>query len=350
MPRHANNNSSVTNAYQNRLASLAKRKIYPMEGTAASGYHIKIPEEEKEMRTANIGFGNLTQVCRKIRREFLPLYMSTVTNRMCHVDLKAYLEGVLLPECQRAGERLVPLPTGDCIDTKTYWNKVHKEALLHRAKIARTWLVDCKSWEEKEGTYDASRPQTRSFRNTDVDILPFLKFCATAPGIRVELGVSSCECSRCNDWSGLEDIVDALFGVAQRPKLALWLDESVSAINLQWPPNLSFKMKKGHGAIWMGEWNSFENDGIHGMEEWGRERLDMELSWQISGSLSFQCYRTDWDLPWGTDDHAESVWAHDNFFERVPSEIGGRQRASRTKQVGGRCKLEKIGRGHGRHK
>jgi hypothetical protein len=277
--------------------------------------------------------------------------MSKITYRVCHVDMQNYLDMVLLPERRRIGERRVPLPTGDCIDTKAYWNEVHKEALLHCPQINRTLLIDCKSWEEKEGLCVPNGPRPPHTHDTRVDILPFLKFCATAPGIRIECGINACKCCE-NDWMGLKDILNALFETGKRPKLAAWLEDAVSSIELQWPPNLSIKMGKGHGKVWMGDYNENQAGGLESMEEWAKELLDLDVAWQSPPPLSFQCHKTDWDLSWGTDEIAETVLEDevDAFFGITYSVHGGLIKEIRKKSVRGKRKLERTGRGHGRHR
>jgi hypothetical protein len=349
-PRYVKGSSSKSDAIQEQLASLAKRKKFRVRGVEASTDSIKIAEEETRSKRAITGFRSLTQVCRTIRCEVLPLYMSKIMYRVCHVDLQNYLDMVLLPECRQAGERRVPLPTGDCIDTRAYWDAIQREALLHRRQTNRILLVDCKSWEEKVGLCVPNGPRPQRSPDTTVDILPFLKFCATAPGIRVECGINACKCCE-NDWMGLKDILDALFEAGKRPKLAAWLNDAVSSIELQWPPSLSIVMGKGHGKVWMGAFSDNRAVGLYGMEDWAKELLGLELEWQSSGSLSFQCHKADWDLNWGTDEIAETVLEDevDAFFGRTYSPHGLIKNI-RKKPVKGKQKLERTGRGHGQHR
>lgn len=304
----------------------------------------KEADDERRSKKSIRQFRSLTQVCRMIRNEYLPLYKSMITYRICHVDLQDYLDMVLLPECLRNGQQLVPIPSEDCINTKDYYDEVRRQESAQHGRIARTLLIDCKSWEERNGQ---PRHLSQGRRNSTVDILPFLKFCATAPGIQVQCGFNACKCCEHN-WAGIRDHLNTLFAIHRYPKLRAWLEESVDAVKLRWPPSLNFVMKKGHGKRWMGEWfNSLTE--CPEMRAWKNE-VGLNWDWNTIDSIDFFCVQADWGLTWGIHEKDEQSAEDKDFWEHVKKRNGGNKRKRREKGSCGKARLERIGRGNGRRK
>ncbi|KAH7383815.1 hypothetical protein BKA66DRAFT_85719 [Pyrenochaeta sp. MPI-SDFR-AT-0127] len=143
--------------------------------------------EEGEMDSKKViqPFCSLTQVCRKIRSEYLPFYQRINTYYVCHLDLQDYLDYVLREECKQAACQYADSlydPLSDQIDRRQYLNRVHEEELAYRQRMIRNIRINCRLWDERVG-----RGRDRNYnKESAVDILPFLNFCATAPGIRVK--------------------------------------------------------------------------------------------------------------------------------------------------------------------
>ncbi|KAF1848855.1 uncharacterized protein K460DRAFT_81724 [Cucurbitaria berberidis CBS 394.84] len=303
----------------------------------------KETDDERRNKRATRQFRSLTQACRMIRNEFLPLYRRKTTYRICHVDLQDYLDMVLLPERLHISQQLVPIPPGDCISTKEYYDELRRQELTQHRNVARTLLIDCKSWEERDGL-----PQSPQYmrRATAANILPFLKFCAIAPGIQVQCGFNACKCCE-HDWSGNKDILNALFDINRRPQLKAWLEESVATVQLRWPPCLQFEMKKGYGKKWMGDWCQYIGTEIPGMREWVDD-VGLRLDMFSHGSLGFSCVKSDWGLDWGLEEEDNELVEDKEFWEPVGKHNREREKKKRKNKNFGRSKLERIGRGNGR--
>jgi hypothetical protein len=292
-------------------------------------------------------FRGLTQVCRIIRNEFLPLYQKRTTYRICHLDMQEYLHTVLLKECQEVARQAVEAmydPNTDHIGQQQYLDVWHKKESTHRSRIHRKFIIDCKSLEQKLKTV-SSRPWSSSHDST-VDILPFIAFIATAPNIHTQCGHNTCPCCM-HDWSGMKVLLNMLFTPHQHVKLWTWVKGSVEEITLQWPPHVHFHIKKGHGKAWMKDWN--ENMAFHGAEaeEWVKEvGFSFEKEWW-PGSVCFVLHQG--DLEGGNEEKGEMSDEDRLFWEQVNGRKRGRMGGGSWKpRYCGKAKLERVGRGKGR--
>ncbi|KAH7082607.1 hypothetical protein BKA63DRAFT_583610 [Paraphoma chrysanthemicola] len=175
-------------------------------------------------------YQNLTQSCRQLRKEYLPLYVGQLELHVCHVDVDEFID---------AGCPFLPRDN----DGRTYGNM----------------FVDCRS-VVRHGLYGEPTPT-----EPDFDISFFLTYCSNNPDLRVQGGFNDCECCR-PDWSGLKKVFDALFDVARRPKLVKWLKEAVFAVELEYPDCLYFEMNLGQMRPWMQDIESGKVDSDEKLE------------------------------------------------------------------------------------
>ncbi|KAF1837688.1 hypothetical protein BDW02DRAFT_107841 [Decorospora gaudefroyi] len=225
-------------------------------------------DDARRLKKSLRQFRGLTQTCRTIRREFLPLYQRRTTYRVCHLHIQEYLDTVLRKECEEDARETVEAmynPYADCIshqESQDVWLRI---ALAHRPRIFRNIIIDCKSHVQT-----MQIPECKYGTPSYIDILPFLKFLATAPNIRVRCGDSGCKCCGYT-WNGVRVHLDMLFRLDRHPKLLAWLEESVESVRLIWAPHLHFNMRKGHAKSWMSVWNRVDGSENQELKDWSRE-------------------------------------------------------------------------------
>jgi hypothetical protein len=171
--------------------------LYPMEE--------RIPE-----------YFNLSQVCHQIRTEYSPIYAAETEVHVCHVDLDDFMKNGF------------PYLTRDK-DMNVVGN-----LFLDCAGLGRPWR------------HIASKSFPR------INILPFLQYCKSSPGLRVRCGLHACDCDPCQkDWLGIKGCAEALLGIHNNSRLQAWLDTAVGAIWLRFEAELTFAIKKGELQDWM---------------------------------------------------------------------------------------------------
>ncbi|KAH7093702.1 hypothetical protein FB567DRAFT_624915 [Paraphoma chrysanthemicola] len=196
-------------------------------------------------------YRSLTQSCRQLRKEYLPLYAARLELHVCHVDLDDFMD---------AGCPFLSRDNGG----KTFGHV----------------FVDCRS----TGRYDQYGNCVLTEPN--VDISSFLMYCSHNSDLRVQGGFNDCECYR-PDWSGLKKVFDDLFNVARRPWLAKWLKEAVFAVRLEYIDGLSFEMNLGQMRPWMEdiEFGEVHSDEKPEYEAWKCDTgVDLE---GFDGRISF---------------------------------------------------------------
>jgi hypothetical protein len=308
-------------------------------------------EHARRIKKSLRNFRGLTQTCRTIRNEYLPLYQKHTTYRICHLDMQEYLDTVLLKECSEAALHItegMQGPAPDMIHLEESQRIFERESHAHKPRIHRNLVIDCKAFQRKPNDPEKARYPYYNYPEKRNDILPFLKFLSTAPSIHVRCGFNSCKCSWCKgDWAGCKDYLETLFDIVHRPKLAKWLEEDVEQVTLQWPPHIHFQIKNGHAKQWMSEWNGSRSFHGQDIKEWVEE-TGLLLSQDTRGSICFPLYDGLWDLEVAEEEDTETREEDKLFWQQVERIKRGRQHVRTRKRVSGYAKLERVGRGKGR--
>ncbi|KAF2030274.1 hypothetical protein EK21DRAFT_112191 [Setomelanomma holmii] len=195
----------------------------------------KVQENPQEELSEGRQFYNLTQVCRQIRTEFLPIYRHTSKVRLQYIDLPAYLK--------------------DCV--------IHPS---DEAASIGNITFDVFSDGEMSDNEDY-----RPVADGKIDILPVMMLCKHGPNLHIRCGTIACKwCGSKSHRSDFEDTLNALFRLQEHPALAEYLKDAVAAAKLQYPPRLTFEIRGDHWKSWMKDWKAGHsvNFGNEDMKSW----------------------------------------------------------------------------------
>ena len=194
--------------------------LFPSSGSqsnksAEESSHVS-PADSKSKRV----FYTLTQVCRQVRKEFLPLYMIRNTVHIRHYDLGDYVD--FLDQIRQ-----------------------HMNGSLSSTDSCLFGNVAVDMYPHPEGNKGDHRT---------VELLPVIKRCRDAKNLRICCGTNDCKRRMCelDIWAGVEKALNRVFNVKTNAKLAAYLDDAVSALELSFPPYLGFCIYKRYWQEWMG--------------------------------------------------------------------------------------------------
>jgi len=183
-----------------------------------------LPSTQKVQETVTLPeprlFLALTQVCRQLRAEFLPIYRSRNTVHVHYLDFQAYLDTFACPI------------TSD------------------PASVAGNIAIDL--------GHDLHDPADAEY----IDILPTLMLCKNAPTFTLQRGLRySCNCCLPERWEFEDDVYESLFNFSKHDRLRTYLDKAVCAVNLLKEGFLAFKIYEQNWEVWMQDWTAGSSGG-----------------------------------------------------------------------------------------
>jgi hypothetical protein len=224
---------------------------------------IAVAEDESNSELATRQFGSLTQVCRTIREEYLPLYKAATTHCVSSSVLQKHLDTVLLRDCHHISAQSVPVPDRDCVDPKPYWEAMNTKLPESAVHITRYIVVDFSMCRTSE--IERHPP-----------LLLFLPLCTMAPRIRVRHRVHDCKGDSCR----IHPTLGALFDSPISLKTSAWHNKGVQFMFCSLF-ELNIVLEMDSLEAWMSIWNNHRSHNIPWSEssQWAEEvglPLDMQ--------------------------------------------------------------------------
>jgi hypothetical protein len=203
----------------------------------------------------------LTQVCRLLRAEFMPIYAQQIKVHVSHVDLEEYMV-MGFPLLARGKD-----------------GKVQGSLYVGCTPTGSTSL-----WAAAYG-YPPMPNETHV--EPTIDLLPFLERCMDLPGLRVRTGCHITAYDDAEDWVEPDNFVNGLLDVARRPGLRKWLEKEVHAIFLRWPARFTCVIKDGDNYEWMHSWATRSYGAVrdNGYEEEQEKEGSQAQKWRKETGL-----------------------------------------------------------------
>jgi hypothetical protein len=184
--------------------------LSPLKQNFPEGVH---DPEEKRL------FFAVTQVCRQLRSEFLPIYLAQNVVHVLHDHLLAYLDVFARP--------------------------ITNDASSTTGNIALDLLYG---------------PDGHATADT-FDLFPALMLCAKSPRLTIQLGAYHCHYYNAHVLITNEALLDGLLKIHSNDRLVAYVQEAVAGIKVFYRLDMVFKIKSGHWQAWMqesdGSWLKF---------------------------------------------------------------------------------------------
>lgn len=182
-------------------------------------------------------FYNLTQVCRQIRTEFLPIYARMNAIRLPYPALDSYLKDFVRPLYK---------------DNASIGN-IMVDVVRQGASYA-----DRNDANDDEDDYDEDEDEDEDVSDSgyaEIDILPYINLCRNAPNLRIRFDKIACKyCGSAHHGSYFNETLNIFFELDKHPTLANYLDEAITGIKLQYPTRMTFQIREDNWKEWMDEW------------------------------------------------------------------------------------------------